>query len=144
MGYAMKDEKLLYASIYLMDYFGSVRHLNLAQKGAHITLVLEYWERSGNLPNNSKQLHIICGCKNKSERDVVDAIAAEFFAVEGNWLFNDTIDKSISKAKTIRDRNRYIAEKRSTKTLPNGHQNGHQNSTRIAPKPPPYDDDIDT
>lgn len=79
--------------LYVADYIADTRRLSLAEHGAYMLLIMEYW-RNGGLPNDDKKLARIIGITTEEWLEIRDNIA-DFF--DDEWKHN-RIEKELSEA----------------------------------------------
>lgn len=87
--------------LYLGDYLADTMHLNGAQHGAYLLLLMHYW-RNGPLPDDDAQLANIAKTEPKAWRGMNSVIRA-FFTTDGRRLRQKRMDKERSKADGISD-----------------------------------------
>ena len=84
---------------YIADYLADTRRLSLAEHGAYMLLIMEYW-RNGGLPDDDKKLARIIGATTEEWAEIRDTIA-NFF--EDGWKHN-RIDREIADANDAYER----------------------------------------
>jgi uncharacterized protein YdaU (DUF1376 family) len=84
---------------YVADYLADTRRLSLAEHGAYMLLIMEYW-RNGGLPDDDKKLARIVGVTTEEWAEIRDTIA-DFF--EDGWKHN-RIDREIADANDAYER----------------------------------------
>jgi uncharacterized protein YdaU (DUF1376 family) len=123
---------------YIADYLADTRRLSLAEHGAYMLLIMEYW-RNGGLPDDDKKLARIIGATTKEWVEIRDAIA-DFF--DEGWK-HKRIDLELGKHCVISERRSAAASKRWTsKADANAMQmhnesdaNAYANGMRSQPQP---------
>lgn len=93
--------------LYVADYLADTRRLTMAEHGAYMLLIMEYW-RNGGLPNDERRLARIVGASEEEWAAVRDNIA-EFFC-EG-WR-HKRIDDELAKSGEVSERRAAAANKR--------------------------------
>ncbi|MGI9192761.1 MAG: YdaU family protein [Chitinophagaceae bacterium] len=121
--------------LYIGDYLADTRRLSLAEHGAYMLLIMEYW-RNGGLPDNDAKLSRILGVS-ASEWAELAPVLQEFF--EPGWK-HKRIDAELAKNGEISERRAAAANKRwSCKSNANAdasaYAKGHANAMRSQPQP---------
>lgn len=93
--------------LYIADYLADTRRLTMAEHGAYMLLIMEYW-RNGGLPNDERRLARIVGATEEEWSAVRDNIA-EFFT--DGWR-HKRIDDELAKAGEVSERRAAAANKR--------------------------------
>lgn len=97
--------------LYIGDYQRDTAHLSVAQHGAFALMLQHYYATEKPLPVG-KALHRMLRAQDKTERDAIDSVAAEFWTVTDDGLINARADEEIKKAGAQADTNRGIAKAR--------------------------------
>lgn len=118
--------------LYLGDYLADTMHLNAAQHGAYLLLLMHYW-RNGPLPNDDAQLAAIARCEMRLWKSVGPVVRG-FFRIEGNLLHQKRMDQERDKWSSISDKRREAGRAGAeAKWKPNGrHPPPHPNPSRRA------------
>lgn len=95
--------------LYIGDYLADTRRLSLAEHGAYMLLIMEYW-RNGSLPNDDVKISRILGISHKEWLTMRDNIS-EFF--HDGWQ-HKRIDEELQKHTVISERRSIAASKRWT------------------------------
>ena len=96
---------LPYMQLYVADYLADTTHLNAAQHGAYLLLLMNYWQRGRPLPDSNDRLAIVARMSN-DEWNANREVIAEFFQVEdGEWK-HDRVERDLRKVKGISDAGR--------------------------------------
>lgn len=103
--------------LYVADYRAHTAHLNAAQHGAYLLLIMYYW-RVGNLPQDDEQLARVA-CMTPPEWKRNRSTIAAFF--EDGWIHIDT-EKELARTSDISSKRRASAEQRWKSKHANGHQ----------------------
>lgn len=86
--------------LYLGDYLADTMHLNGAQHGAYLLLLMHYW-RNGPLPTDDAQLAMIAKTETKAWRGV-GPVVRSFFTVNGDGkMHQKRMDQELSKTGRI-------------------------------------------
>jgi uncharacterized protein YdaU (DUF1376 family) len=91
---------LPYMPLYVGDYLKDTRDLTAEQHGAYLLLLMDMWNRSGELPNSAKVLARITGISPKRWPSVWAAIGS-LFIDEGDFLRHKRVDLELQKADQI-------------------------------------------
>lgn len=126
--------------LYLGDYLADTMHLNAAEHGAYLLLLMHYW-RTGPLPDNDAQLAIIAKTESRAWRTVGPVVRA-FFSPHAGTLRQKRMDAERTKADIIsaerRDAGkkggdtRWANSKRHSKPIANAIANGIANACQTA------------
>jgi uncharacterized protein YdaU (DUF1376 family) len=116
--------------LYIADYLADTAHLNAAQSGAYLHLIMHYWQKRG-LPTDDRQLAAIARMtprKWSRERDII----AAFF--HDGWK-HKRIDAELARSEDISSKRRASAVQRHSKR----DANAEQLDTQSQPQPPQED-----
>lgn len=121
--------------LYIGDYLADTRRLSLAEHGAYMLLIMEYW-RNGGLPDNDAKLSRILGVS-ADEWAELAPVLQEFF--EPGWK-HKRIEAELVKNGEISERRAAAANKRwSCKSNANAdasaYAKGHAKRMRSQPQP---------
>lgn len=103
--------------LYIADYLRDTRRLSLAEHGAYLLLIMEYWT-SGSLPNDDRQLARIVGSTPGQWSKIKPAMKAFF---QDGWK-HKRIDGELARAAEISSKRRASAEQRHNKSSANAEQ----------------------
>lgn len=103
--------------LYVADYRADTAHLNAAQHGAYLLLIMHYWS-TGGLPADDAPLARIA-CMTTAEWRKTRPIVAAFFA--DGW-HHKRIDAELARAAEISSKRRTSAEQRHSKSNANAKQ----------------------
>jgi uncharacterized protein YdaU (DUF1376 family) len=90
--------------LYLGDYLADTMHLNAAQHGSYLLLLMHYW-RNGPLPDDDGQLAAIARCEMRLWKSVGPVIRA-FFRIDGGVLRQKRMDQERTRWSSISDKRR--------------------------------------
>ena len=96
---------LPYMQLYVAEYLADTCHLNAAQHGAYLLLLMNYWQRGKPLPDLNDRLAIVARMSNEewtANREVI----AEFFQIEDGMWIHDRVERDLEKVKGISDAGR--------------------------------------
>lgn len=96
---------LPYLPFYVGDYLKETRRLTTEEHGAYVLLILEYWAKGGNLPDDDVQLARIVGLKLPTWRKMRPVIKAFF---HDGWQ-HEGLDKQLIYAADRKERARRAA-----------------------------------
>lgn len=100
--------------LYIGDYQRDTAHLSVTEHGAFLLMLQHYYATEKPLPVG-KALHRMLRAQDKSEREAIDAVAAQFWRQTESGLVNDRADVEITKASAQAVTNRAIAIAREDK-----------------------------
>jgi uncharacterized protein YdaU (DUF1376 family) len=107
-----KREQLPYMPFFVGDYLKETRRLTTEEHGAYVLLILEYWAKGGNLPDDDAQLARIAGLKLPTWRKMRPVIQAFF---HDGWR-HEGLDKQLVYAADRKQRARKAALARYSET----------------------------
>jgi uncharacterized protein YdaU (DUF1376 family) len=77
---------LPYMPLFVADYLADTAHLTTQQHGAYLLLIMNYWQRSGPLPDDDSRLSKIARVGPR-EWIRMRPVISEFFSIaDGTWL----------------------------------------------------------
>jgi len=95
-------EALPYIQLYVADYLADTAHLNRAQSGSYMYLLMNYWQTGKPLDNKGERLATVARMTNE-EWEVEKPILAEFFTIKRNkWIHSRMeydLERVLSKSK---------------------------------------------
>lgn len=97
--------------LYIGDYLADTMHLNGAEHGAYVLLIMHYW-RNGPLPDDDKTLAAIARTERKQWVSEIGPVVREFFHCEGAQLRHKRIDAEIARAERNSSKRRDAANAR--------------------------------
>lgn len=115
--------------LYIGDYQRDTAHLSVTEHGAYLLMLQHYYATEKPLPIG-KALHRMLRAQDKTEREAIDAVAAQFWRETPEGLVNDRADVEITKAGMQAETNRAIAQAREAKRKASRKQ--HEQSTNRA------------
>ena len=130
--------------LYIGDYQRDTAHLSLPEHGAYLLMLQHYYATERPLPTG-KALHRMLRAQDKTERDAIDAVAAQFWTVTEAGLVNERADVEITKAGAQAETNARIAREREAKRKAarkkhdpstNRATNGQPNHSQTPEEPP--------
>lgn len=118
--------------LYVADYLADTSHLNCAESGAYLHLIMHYWQR-GSLPNDPRKLASIARATPEQWYSMSDTIA-EFFGV--GWT-HARIDRELEETRKAYER-RALAGKKggnakasNAKAMPQQCSSNHNHNHKI-------------
>lgn len=96
------------------DYLADTSRLSLAEHGAYLLLILDYWN-SGPLPALHEQCYRIASASTEHDRIAVDNVLLEFFTKTGGGYHHKRIDKERASAQERYEKRAEAARKRWSK-----------------------------
>ena len=91
---------LPYMQLYVAEYLADTSHLNAAQNGAYMLLLMNYWQRGKALPDLNDRLSTVARMSNEewiANRDILE----EFFTVEDGLWTHGRVERDLIKVKGI-------------------------------------------
>jgi uncharacterized protein YdaU (DUF1376 family) len=82
-------------------YLKKTSRLTLAEHGAYLLLMAEYYQTGKPLPANAEVLLRVCRAFADHEKAAVTAVLAEFFTLDGDVYRNQRADEEIAKSASI-------------------------------------------
>lgn len=97
---------LPYIQLYVADYLADTAHLNAAQHGAYLLLIMNYWQRGKSLDNRNERLANVARMSNE-EWEQNRANIAEFFEIDGDTWTHHRIEDDLAavSAKSVKSSN---------------------------------------
>lgn len=100
--------------LYIGDYQRDTAHMTIAEHGAYMLMLQHYYATEKPLPSG-KSLHRMLRAQDKTERDAIDAVVAQFWIETDAGIVNERADAEITKANTQAETNGRIAREREDK-----------------------------
>jgi uncharacterized protein YdaU (DUF1376 family) len=123
---------LPYMPLFVADFKADTAHLTLAQKGAYLELIMNYWQTGKALNNKDDRLAGILGMKKSSFQNQKE-ILQEFFRIEGDFWFHGRIEAELEKVHSKSTKASYAASqgarKRASERLANAERNPSHTDT---------------
>lgn len=116
------------------DYLKDTAHLTLLEHGVYTRLLDVYYTREGAIPED--QAARLVGARSKDERDALQAVLSEFFALEDGQWRQKRADAEIARYLEKAERNREVGKKGGrprTQQEPTNNPDGFQNETQGEP-----------
>lgn len=131
-----------YFELYPGDYRRDTARLSLAEHGAYLLLMADYYASEQPLPAGMADLYRIVGAQGAAEQRAVKAVADAYFPVAADGLRHNTrADREIAKAQKriaiSRQNGAKGGRKSEPKPNPNGTQRDTQQETRRDTQQPP-------
>jgi uncharacterized protein YdaU (DUF1376 family) len=97
---------LNYYRLHIGDYLRDTAHLSLLEHGVYARLLQVYYTREAPIADAEK--YRLIGARSAEEREAVDAVLIEFFAlIDGLWV-QDRCDREIADYQSKAERNREV------------------------------------
>lgn len=116
--------------LYVGDYLSDTMHLDGAQHGAYLLLLMHYW-RGSEIPNEEKKLASIARTSMKAWNTHVGPAVMPFFTIEGGMLRQKRMDLELLKAQDISTKRRAAVLQRADRTPTNDIQSSYKSSTIV-------------
>jgi uncharacterized protein YdaU (DUF1376 family) len=91
-----------YMPLVIGDYLKDTMHLDAAEHGAYLMLLMHYWV-NGALPDDDRKLSAISRCS-PSEWPRIRETIADFFDIDGGFWKHGRVEKELNRAKTLQER----------------------------------------
>jgi len=89
---------LPYMQLYVSDYLADTAHLNAAQNGAYLLLLMNYWQRGKPLDNTGDRLAYVARMSPEEWEDNKE-ILAEFFWIDGDVWTHARVENDLAKVR---------------------------------------------
>lgn len=116
------------------DYLKDTAHLTLLEHGVYTRLLDVYYTREGAIPED--QAARLVGARSKDERDALQAVLSEFFALEDGQWRQKRADAEIARYLEKAERNREVGKKGGrprTQPEPTNNPDGFRQETQGEP-----------
>jgi uncharacterized protein YdaU (DUF1376 family) len=100
--------------LYIGDYQRDTAHLSITEHGAFLLMLQHYYATEKPLPKG-KALHRMLRAQDKSEREAIDSVSAQFWQETDEGLINERADEEIKKSSVQAETNKAIALAREAK-----------------------------
>jgi len=121
-----------YYERHLGDYARDTAHLSMLEHGAYCLLLDRYYATEQGIP--AEQAHRLARAKSRDERAAVDAVLAEFFALEAGVWTNSRAIREVAKAqgkiKAAKENGKLGGRPKATKQEPTGFVLGSESGTQ--------------
>ena len=84
--------------LYVSDYLADTAHLNAAQNGAYLLLLMNYWQRGKPLDNTGDRLAYVARMSPEEWEDNKE-ILAEFFWIDGDVWTHARVENDLAKVR---------------------------------------------
>jgi uncharacterized protein YdaU (DUF1376 family) len=118
--------------LYVGDYLADTVHLNGAESGAYLHLLMCMWRADGSLPNDDAKLARFCKIT-PQQWDRVRTTVLEFFEVEGDRLTNRRLTKELSAYRVSLSKRQERASKGGVAKALKSNEMGSASSMEQAP-----------
>jgi uncharacterized protein YdaU (DUF1376 family) len=98
--------------LYVADYLAKTSHLNQAQHGAYMLLMMHYYATGGPIPASAMQVHSICRCTTDAERSAATQVLQMFFTREEAFYRHTRIDEELATRSSLRAKRQNAAQVR--------------------------------
>jgi len=117
------------------DYSKDTAHLSLIEHGAYRRLMDLYYSTEAPLPVDKSKIYRLLLARDKAEKDAINTILTEYFALESDGWHKARCDKEIAKAQEKRTK---AAESAAMRWQKSGNANAFQKKSEgNAPNPNP-------
>lgn len=125
------------------DYDADTAHLSWLEDAAYSRLMRLYYRREAPIPADLGQACRLVRATSKQERDAVDLVLREFFALEADGWHNKRCDEEIAAAQAKAEKNRMVGklggrpEKKETMMVSKNNHDGFQKEPNDNPSQTP-------
>jgi uncharacterized protein YdaU (DUF1376 family) len=109
---------LPYMQLYVSDYLADTAHLNAAQNGAYLLLLMNYWQRGKPLDNTGDRLAFVAKMTPEEWEDNRE-ILAEFFWVDGDIWTHARVENDLAKVREKSEQSSYAGKMSAIKRKTN-------------------------
>lgn len=95
-----------YFRLHVGDYLRDTAHLSLLEHGVYARLLQVYYTRESPIPDSEK--YRVIGARLQEERDAVDSVLREFFALDAGGWRQQRCDREIAAYQEKAERNRDV------------------------------------
>ena len=101
---------LPYMQLYVSDYLADTAHLNAAQNGAYLLLLMNYWQRGKPLDNAGDRLAFVAKMSFEEWEDSKE-ILAEFFWIDGDIWTHARVENDLAKVREKSEQSSFAGKK---------------------------------
>ena len=105
---------LPYMQLYVSDYLADTAHLNAAQNGAYLLLLMNYWQRGKPLDNTGDRLAFVARMSPEEWEDNRE-ILAEFFWIDGDVWTHARVENDLAKVREKSEQSSNAGQKSALK-----------------------------
>ena len=105
---------LPYMQLYVSDYLADTAHLNAAQNGAYLLLLMNYWQRGKPLDNTGDRLAFVARMTPEEWEDNRE-ILAEFFWIDGDVWTHARVENDLAKVREKSEQSSNAGQKSALK-----------------------------
>lgn len=87
--------------LYTGDYRRDTAHLDCAEHGIYLLLLMHCWDQKGPLPLDERKLAGICGARSGSEIEAMRRILREFFVAMDDGWYNQRMQREVGRAEAL-------------------------------------------
>ena len=109
---------LPYMQLYVSDYLADTAHLNAAQNGAYLLLLMNYWQRGKPLDNTGDRLAFVARMSPEEWEDNRE-ILAEFFWIDGDVWTHARVENDLAKVREKSEQSSNAGQKSALKRKSN-------------------------
>jgi uncharacterized protein YdaU (DUF1376 family) len=96
--------------LYVADYLADTAHLNAAQSGAYLHLLMNYWQRGKALDNTGNRLAFVARMTIQ-EWEENQEILSEFFQIDGQIWTHNRVEADLAKVKEKSEQASYAGKR---------------------------------
>ena len=109
---------LPYMQFYVSDYLADTAHLNAAQNGAYMLLLMNYWQRGKPLDNSGDRLAFVARMTQEEWEDNKD-ILAEFFWIDGDIWTHARVENDLAKVREKSEQASFAGKRSAVQRMSN-------------------------
>ena len=104
-----------YYKHHIGDFAQATAHLTFVEDAAYSRLLRKYYAEEKPIPADLRKAQRLVGARTKEEKEAVETVLEEFFALEDDGWHNKRADEEIARAQERAETNRRVAEEREAK-----------------------------
>lgn len=97
MRHSSTHKKALWMPLYIADYLLDTQHLNAAEHGAYLLMLINAWKHDGALPDDNERLRMISRMDKRQWKKSEEVIRAFFYSCDGK-LRNKRLDYELENS----------------------------------------------
>ena len=100
-----------YLPLYTGDYRRDTAHLDCAEHGIYLLLLMHCWDSKGPIPLDERKQAGICGARSGSEIEALRRVLREFFVRMDDGWYNRRIQRELERAEAISGKRKLAGRK---------------------------------
>jgi uncharacterized protein YdaU (DUF1376 family) len=114
-----------YYEHHLGDYAEATAHLSFVEDAAYSRCIRKYYATEAPLPTDPKAVQRLIGARSKEEREAVETVLQEFFALDSDGWHNRRCDEEIARYKDKQSKAKRSADARWNPQRPDSEGNAN-------------------